>query len=203
MKKPSPPVACRRKRAINMSSAVTQMRTPNARCRAASRSGCLPTQLRTSRNAPTTIANGAIMSVIIFKYLVTYRERPIACLSFGPAACQLPLRIPRTFRPALRPGLAGRAHRFCLHGEGYFRFITHPEIQPTNTSAEQAMRFVVMDRRRTQGTRSQRGREFCERLWTVIATCWLQKRSAYEAIHAAIRTRFNGRPVPSLLLDSS
>ena len=95
------------------------------------------------------------------------------------------------------------AHRFCLHGEGYFRFITHPEIQPTNNSAEQAMRFVVMDRRMTQGTRSQRGREFCERLWTVIATCWLQKRSAYEAIHAAIRTRFNGRPVPSLLLDSS
>jgi transposase len=95
------------------------------------------------------------------------------------------------------------AHRFCLHGEGYFHFITHPEIQPTNNSAEQAMRFVVMDRHMTQGTRSQRGRDFCERLWTVIATCSLQKRSAYKWIHAAIRAHFNGRPVPSLLLDSS
>jgi transposase len=95
------------------------------------------------------------------------------------------------------------AHRFALHGEGYFHFITHPEIQPTNNSAEQALRFVVMDRHMTQGTRSQRGRDFCERLWTVIATCSLQNRSAYVWIHAAIRAHFNGRPVPSLLLDSS
>jgi transposase len=60
-----------------------------------------------------------------------------------------------------------------------------------------------MDRHMTQGTRSQRGRDFCERLWTVIATCSLQNRSAYVWIHTAIRAHFNGRPVPSLLLDSS
>ncbi len=95
------------------------------------------------------------------------------------------------------------SYRFCHHGKGYFHFITHPEIQPTNNSAEQAVRFVVMDRHMTQGTRSQRGRDFCERLWTVIATCSLQKRSAYHWIHAAIGAHFNGRPVPSLLLDSS
>ncbi len=44
------------------------------------------------------------------------------------------------------------------------------------------------------------GRDFCERLWTVIATCSLQKRSAYHWIHAVIGAHFNGRPVPSLLL---
>jgi hypothetical protein len=60
-----------------------------------------------------------------------------------------------------------------------------------------------MDGHVTQGTRSQRERDFCERLWTVIATCSLQNRSAYEWIHAAIRAHFNGHPVPSLLLDSS
>ena len=105
----------------------------------------------------------------------------------------------------------GRVHRlienltdrFYQHGEGYFRFITSPEIQPTNNSAEQAMRFVVMDRHMTQGTRSQRGRDFCERIWTVMATCALQKRSAYHWMHEAIGAYFNGRPVPSLLLDSS
>ena len=95
------------------------------------------------------------------------------------------------------------SHRFCLHGEGYFRFLTHPEIQPTNNSVEQAMRFGVMDRHMTQGTRSQRGREFCEGLWTILATCSLPKHSAFEWIHAAIRAHCNGRPVPSLLLDSS
>lgn len=93
--------------------------------------------------------------------------------------------------------------RFHHHGEGYFRFITAPEIQPTNNSAEQAMRFVVMDRHMTQGTRSPRGRDFCERIWTVMATCALQKRSAYDWMQRAICAHFNGQPIPSLLLDSS
>ena len=95
------------------------------------------------------------------------------------------------------------ADRFSDHAEGYFRFITSPDIEPTNNSAEQAMRFVVMDRHVTQGTRSQRGRDFCERIWTVMATCALQKRSAYHWMHQAISAYFNGQPVPSLLLDSS
>jgi hypothetical protein len=95
------------------------------------------------------------------------------------------------------------ADRFCQHGEGYFRFIASPDIQPTNNCAEQAMRFVVMDRHMTQGTRSQRGRACCERIWTVIATCALQKRSAYHWMHQAIDAYFNGQPIPSLLLDSS
>ena len=34
----------------------------------------------------------------------------------------------------------------------YFRFITTPGVEPTNDLAEQAIRFVVIDRRITQGT---------------------------------------------------
>ena len=115
--------------------------------------------------------------------------------------------------PALHPRRysQGKTHRlienlvqrFYHHGEGYFRFITSPEIQPTNNGVEQAMRFVVMDRHMTQGTRSQRGRACCERIWTVIATCALQKRSAYHWMHQAIDAYFNGQPIPSLRLDSS
>ena len=55
----------------------------------------------------------------------------------------------------------------------------------------------------TQGARSQRGRAFCERIWTVIATCALQKRSAYDWMQQAIGAYFHGQPIPSLLLDSS
>ena len=64
------------------------------------------------------------------------------------------------------------------------------------------MRFVVMDRHMTQGTRSPRGRDFCERIWTVIATCALQKRSAYHWMQQAIGAWFNGKPIPSLLNSS-
>jgi len=59
------------------------------------------------------------------------------------------------------------AKRFVDHGRAYFEFITTPGIDPTNNVAEQAIRFVVIDRLVTQGTRSERGRESCERIWTV------------------------------------
>ena len=43
------------------------------------------------------------------------------------------------------------AERFEKHGESYFRFITTPGVKPTNNLAEQAIRFVVIDRLITQG----------------------------------------------------
>jgi transposase len=51
------------------------------------------------------------------------------------------------------------ANRFRNHGEEYFKFITTPGIDPTNNIAEQAIRFVVIDRHVTQGTRSIKGRK--------------------------------------------
>ena len=41
---------------------------------------------------------------------------------------------------------------------------------------EQAIRFVVMDRAMTQGTRSIKGQEWSERIWTVMATTAQQGR---------------------------
>lgn len=95
------------------------------------------------------------------------------------------------------------AERFSKHGEAYFQFMTTPAIDPTNNVAEQAMRFVVIDRHVTQGTRSARGRQICERLWTVMATCALQKRSPFEWIYQAISAYFKGKSAPSLIPDTS
>lgn len=94
------------------------------------------------------------------------------------------------------------AKRFRKHGEAYFEFITTPDIDPTNNVAEQAIRFVVIDRHITQGTRSQKGRKSNERLWTVIATCALQGRSAFNFILESVRAFFQGNPSPSLLPGS-
>lgn len=91
------------------------------------------------------------------------------------------------------------AQRFRLHGQAYFQFITTPGMDPTNNVAEQAIRFVVIDRHVTQGTRSPKGRKANERLWTVIATCALQGRSAFEFILQALRAEFYDKPPPSLL----
>ncbi len=91
------------------------------------------------------------------------------------------------------------AKRFRKHGKAYFEFITTPGIKPTNNVAEQAIRFVVIDRMITQGTRSIKGRETNERLWTVIATCRLQGCSAYNFISEAVNAYFHNYAPPSLL----
>ena len=91
------------------------------------------------------------------------------------------------------------AERFRRNGEAYFRFITTPGLEPTNNLAEQAIRFVVLDRLVTQGTRSERGRQWCERIWSAIATCTQQQRSVFEFLHQTIANHFAGQPTPSLL----
>lgn len=91
-----------------------------------------------------------------------------------------------------------RAERFRKHANAYFQFITTPGRDPTNHLAEQAIRFVLIDRHLTQGTRSAKGRRANERLWTLIATCALQGRSAFEFILQALRAYFHDEPPPSL-----
>ena len=69
----------------------------------------------------------------------------------------------------------------------------------TNNLAEQAIRFVVIDRLITQGTRSEKGNRWCERIWTVIATCTQQGRSVFEYLEAAVGAWFAGTEPPLLL----
>jgi len=91
------------------------------------------------------------------------------------------------------------AERFRKHGEAYFTFITVSGVEPTNNLAEQAIRFVVIDRHITQGTRSAGGRHWSERIWTVIATCVQQGKSVYQYLCAATASWFAQEPAPSLL----
>ncbi|MGB2614166.1 MAG: IS66 family transposase [Phycisphaerae bacterium] len=91
------------------------------------------------------------------------------------------------------------AERFRWHGRDYFRFITTPGLEPTNNLAERAIRFVVQDRHVTQGTRSERGRRWCERIWTATATCAQQGRSVFDYLHQTLLAHFAHQPTPSLL----
>ena len=91
------------------------------------------------------------------------------------------------------------AKRFRLNGDSYLRFITNPELGPTNNLAEQAIRFVVLDRAVTQGTRSESGRQWSERIWTVNATCSMRKYSLFKFLRQAIDAFYSNKQAPSLL----
>jgi len=51
-----------------------------------------------------------------------------------------------------------------------------------------------------RGTRSEKGRRWCERIWTVVATCAQQGRSAFDFVFASVEAHFSGLPPPSLAL---
>jgi transposase len=95
------------------------------------------------------------------------------------------------------------AERLAEHMDSYFRFITTPDIEPTNNVAEQAIRFVAIHRRLTQGTRGDAGQRWCERIWTAVATCAQQGRSIFHFLCEAVHAHFRGSPAPSLLLDTT
>lgn len=95
------------------------------------------------------------------------------------------------------------ANRFWKHGEDYLRFLTTPGIEPTNNLAEQAIRFVVIDRHVTQGSRSEAGQRWLERIWTAIATCTQQGKSVFQFLHESIVAHFQQGIPPSLLPDTS
>jgi transposase len=95
------------------------------------------------------------------------------------------------------------ANRFREHGESYLRFITTPGVEPTNNLAEQAIRFVVIDRLVTQGSRSEGGRRWLERIWTTMATCAQQGRSAFEFLVDSVQSHCQGQTTPTLLIDNS
>jgi len=82
----------------------------------------------------------------------------------------------------------------------YFLFLEREDVSPTNNLSEQAIRFVVIDRRITQGTRSWAGMRWCERAWTVVATCARSKRSVYDFFVAALNATYAGTPYPKLIL---
>lgn len=96
---------------------------------------------------------------------------------------------------------ANMAERFYQHCDSYFRFISDPAIGPTNNVAEQAIRFVAIHRRMTQGTRGEMGQNWFERMCTVVVTCEQQGRSAYDFIAKSVEHFLNGKAGPSLLAN--
>lgn len=149
------------------------------------------------------------------KVTANYGERVLECLrrlfhvlhrkdALTPAGFQRRLEKERdnllatAKRPPPRSDAQNLADRFREYGDEYVRFVTSPEIAPTNNAAEQAIRFCVIDRRITQGTRSEKGRAWCERIWTASATCAQQGRSLFHYLEAAITANFHGLPAPSL-----
>lgn len=79
-----------------------------------------------------------------------------------------------------------------------FADVPQAGIEPTNNTAERAMRHPVLMRRLQGGTQSDRGSRWIERIQSVRETCRLQDRGVLDWLIAAVTAAHHGQPVPSL-----
>ena len=90
------------------------------------------------------------------------------------------------------------AERLWNEREGYFRFIKEG-LPATNNLCEQSIRRVVLNRKVTQGTRSDWGNRWWERIWTVLATCEQQGKGVMEFLKSCVGALLHGGSAPTLL----
>ena len=99
-----------------------------------------------------------------------------------------------------------KLHGFCTglwNGRDHlWRFVDLDGIEPTNNTAERALRPAVIQRKLSFGTQSRSGSRFLERMLTVSETCRLQGRSLYRFLIEATTAAFAGRAAPALLAAS-
>ena len=73
--------------------------------------------------------------------------------------------------------------------------------EPTNNHAEQLVRAFVLWRKKTFGSRSERGDRFAERVMTVVETCRKSDRHVLTFLRDTIDASLRGRSAPSLMLN--
>lgn len=78
-------------------------------------------------------------------------------------------------------------------------FVRVEGVEPTNNAAERALRPAVLWRKRSQGSRSDAGCRFVERMLTAVQTLRVQQRNVLAYLHDAIIAHRAKLPAPKLL----
>jgi transposase len=72
-------------------------------------------------------------------------------------------------------------------------FLAHHGVEPTNNRAERALRLGVLWRKRSQGTASDKGNRWVERILSLRETCRLRAKATYTVLVEAMTSLFHGQ----------
>jgi len=81
----------------------------------------------------------------------------------------------------------------------FWGFVRMPGVEPTNNTAERALRHAVIWRRVSGGTDSRAGSRFVERMLSVVATCRQHGRDVLDYLTSCFEASLSGREIPPLL----
>jgi transposase len=115
--------------------------------------------------------------------------------------------LKRELKALLRRGSKGKRHKrtwgfsknLLKVWPALWTFVEVEGVEPTNNSAERALRGPVIHRKLSLGSQSKRGERTVERLLSASVTCRLQRRSLFAYLTDALNASARGHPVPSLI----
>jgi transposase len=74
--------------------------------------------------------------------------------------------------------------------DSLFTFLFEEGVDPANNLAERMIRFGVLWRKRSQGTKSDKGNRWVERILSLRQTCRLQGKPTFVVLTDAVRCYF-------------
>ena len=74
--------------------------------------------------------------------------------------------------------------------DSLFTFLLEEGVDPTNNFGERMLRYAVLWRKRSQGTSSEKGNRWVERIVSLRQTCRLQGKSSYAVLVEAMNSFF-------------
>lgn len=77
--------------------------------------------------------------------------------------------------------------------DALFLFLTEEGVEPTNNFGERTIRFAVLWRKRSQGTKSEKGNRWVERILSLRQTCRLHGKSTFDVLVDAMNCFFKGQ----------
>jgi transposase len=100
-------------------------------------------------------------------------------------------------------GISGACADILEHREALWTFVTHEGVEPTNNHAELELRDFVLWRKRSFGTRSERGDRFAERIMTVVRTARKQGLDVLDFLVRSIKASLGAIAAPRLLVGDA
>lgn len=97
------------------------------------------------------------------------------------------------------PKIADLCREMLEHWDALWTFARVEGVEPTNNTAERALRHAVLWRKGCFGSRSEAGCRFVERMLSVNATCAQQQRSLFEFVTEAVSRAWAGQSAPVLV----
>lgn len=93
---------------------------------------------------------------------------------------------------------AGKFARHLLREmDSLWVFLEVQGVEPTNNRAERALRFGVLWRKRSQGTSSEKGNLWVERILSLRQTCRLRDKPTFPVLVEAVEAHFK-RQTPDI-----